>query len=530
MSQCRRRLAIVCWAILFASSPLIADEPSDSLGARMDQLQRRLERLETENGQLRLSLYQTDNVGTQEATQTGAGASSADTICPQACQCPTCSSANAGKGDWKTGWNHGIEWVSPDKGFKVHIGGRTQLDAVWFANNPADLAGAGGSQPPGQDGVAFRRARFRMDGTIHETIDYAIEFDFTNATSRTGPNDEINEINVTAPTDLWFNFKEIPWIGNLRVGNMKEPMGFEHNTSSRWLNFMERSFLQDLFAGPFNNGFSPGVMAYNSWGNDSGMWFLGGFKNNYFNVFGYDVGDGEYAATGRITYTPIFDEHEHKLLHFGLSGSVRDPDQGLLRFRTRSIRNGPANLATVFADTGSFNSSRQWLAGAEVVGVWGPWSMQAEWIGNWSEDATTTAATNTSVAVAPGTALGTVTNYGYYAEVHYFLTGESREYEKKFGAFGRVIPNRNFRWTSGCFEPGAWQLAFRYGATDLRDGIVSGGQLHEYVAGVNWFLNPNMKIQWNYVATQRDFSTAAGGINVNNGLIHGFGMRLAHDF
>ena len=50
--------------------------------------------------------------------------------------------------------------------------------------------------------------------------------------------------------------------------------------------------------------------------------------------------------------------------------------------------------------------------------------------------------------------------------------------------------------------------------------------LQEYVAGVNWFLNPNTKVQWNYVCTERD-SALDGG---DDGLIHGFGMRLAHDF
>lgn len=557
MVRLRKHLAWVCSASLWCGGVLSAEEPQlipfptsaqqaeaaprfdvDDISARVGVLQQRMERLEAENSLLRNSLHQVQSGSGSGVTPANAEGFNhyAEGACPPDCQCPACAAEKNGKGDWKTGWNNGIEFVSPDKAFKVHIGGRTQLDSVWYANDPADFAGAGGASPPGQDAVTFRRARLRADGTIYETIDYVAEFDFANSTSRNGTNDEANTINVTAPTDLWFNFKEVPWVGNVKVGNIKEPMGFEHNTSSRFLNFMERSFLQDLFAGPFNNGFSPGVMIFNSWADDHGMWFLGGFKNNYFNVFGYDVGDAEYAATGRVTYTPIFDEHEHQVLHFGLSGSVRDPDQGQQRFRTRSLRNGPANLATIFGDTGTYTASTQWLGGFEVAGVSGPWSMQAEWIGNWSEESTAVGGkTNTSVFLPAATtaSLGTVYTYGYYAELHYFLTGESREYEKKAGAFGRVVPNKNFRWKDGCFQPGAWQLAFRYGAADLRDGILNGGQLHEYVAGVNWFLNPNMKIQANYVCTQRDFNkatSAATSINVNDGLIHGFGMRLAHDF
>ena len=62
-------------------------------------------------------------------------------------------------------------------------------------------------------------------------------------------------------TDMFVTITEMP-IGNFRVGNFKEPIGLEHLTSSRWLDFMERSYNQDAFYGPFNNGFSPGMMLF----------------------------------------------------------------------------------------------------------------------------------------------------------------------------------------------------------------------------------------------------------------------------
>lgn len=539
MSNLRRLWAGVCWATLWSGSLLSAEPPMpltpqsqpevSDFTQRLDQLQQRLERLEAENGQLKQSLLESRPGIPNGVTPASAERWQADTACPPSCQCPVCAAAKDGKGDWKTGWNHGIEWVSPDKAFKVHIGGRTQFDSVWYGEATSALVGTGGiaGSPHDQDAVAFRRARLRADGTIYETIDYVAEFDFMNSASRDSGganNTEANTINVTAPTDLWFNFKEVPWVGNVRIGNAKEPFGFEHTTSSRFLNFMERSFLQDLFAGPFNNGFTPGILLFNTFDDQHGTWAIGGFKNNYFNVFGYDVGNGEYATTGRLTYTPIFDEEHHQVLHLGAAGSFRDPDGDALRFRTRNLRNGPANLATTFADTGTFTSNNEWMAGAEVAGVCGPLSFQAEWMGAWCQDVVTQAGTKDTVAT--GTSLGNVFVNGYYAEAHYFLTGETREYERKAGAFGRVVPKRNFRWKDGCFQPGAWQLALRYGNADLRDGALNGGLLQEYVAGVNWFLNPNMKIQANYVCMERD--SAIDG--VDGGLIHGFGMRLAHDF
>lgn len=559
MMDLRKHLAWLCSASLWCGTAAMAQEPvtfSPALEAshefdvakRFEQLQQRLDRLEAENGQLRQSLFHTQSGAGNGITPANAEMwnANAEAACPPQCQCPNCAPEKNGKGDWKTGWNNGIEWVSPDKAFKVHIGGRTQFDSIWYQNgegatgatNPyigtngvggilGGPLGTPGAGPHDQDAVAFRRARLRADGTIYETIDYVAEFDLVNSTSRDAggaANTEANTINVVAPTDLWFRFKEVPFVGNVMVGNVKEPFGFEHNTSSRFLNFLERSFLQDLFAGPFNNGFTPGILLHNTFDDQHGTWAIGGFKNNYFNVFAYDVGDGEYATTGRLTYTPIFDEEHHQVLHIGVAGSYRDPDGGNLRFRTRNMRNGPANLATVFADTGTFTSSGETLAGAEVAGVFGSLSFQAEWMGAWCQDVVTQASTKDTVAT--GTSLGTVFVNGYYAEVHYFLTGETREYERKAGAFGRVVPKRNFRWKDGCFQPGAWQLAFRYGNADLRDGALNGGLLQEYVVGVNWFLNPNTKIQANYVCMERD--SAIDG--VDGGLIHGFGMRLAHDF
>lgn len=543
MIHLRKLLAWLCSASLWCGTAAWAEEPAPFYPAadtsndldvvkRFEQLQQRLDRLEAENGQLRQSMFQLPNGQSSGVTPANATTSNGDAACPPACQCPVCAAAKDGKGDWKTGWNHGVEWMSPDKAFKVHVGGRTQFDTVWYQAESGALTGAGGLGS--QDGVGFRRARLRVDGTIYESIEYVSEWDFVNTVNANpgvagapGATTENTVINVTAPTDVWVRFKDIPFIGNIQVGNIKEPIGFEHLTSSRYLNFMERSYNQDLFTGAFNNGFSPGIMAHNTYAEEHGTWAVGLYKNTA-NVFAWNVGDGEGAVTGRVTYLPFLDEECHQLIHIGLSGSLRDPDQNRVRYRTRDMRQGNGSLATVFADTGFFTASQAYFAGAELVGVNGPLSFQAEWIGAWNTDAVSQAS---SATMAPIHALGTVYVQNFYVEGHYFLTGETREYEKKAGAFGRVIPLKNARWKGGCYQPGAWQLAFRYDHADLNDSGVDGGRLNCYTFGVNWFLNPNMKVQANYALTERDRGISqVQTATVDNGLIHGFGMRLAYDF
>ena len=123
---------------------------------------------------------------------------------------------------------------------------------------------------------------------------------------------------------------------------------------------------------------------------------------------------------------------------------------------------------------------------------------------------------------------------GYYVEGLYFLTGEFREYDRKSGDFGRkpVTPCENFFWRQkdGCryFGPGAWQIGMRYSKLDLSNSGLNGGTIQDVTLGINWFWNPNVKWQLNYVITMRDAPAAVG--NVGDGTIHGIGMRFAHDF
>ena len=72
---------------------------------------------------------------------------------------------------------------------------------------------------------------------------------------------------------------------------------------------------------------------------------------------------------------------------------------------------------------------------------------------------------------------------------------------------------------------------FRYEAADLNDDALVGGRVQAYTFGTNWFLNPNLKFQVNYVLTVRDVTRVVGPpVDVDDGVIHGFGVKLAHDF
>jgi phosphate-selective porin OprO/OprP len=424
-------------------------------------------------------------------------------------------------------WNNMAEFKSKDGNFRSHIGGCVQFDITGFDNDSAlvvpQAVGGIGPQP---NSLTLRRARFRADGTVYGNIDYAAEVELANdLTSTTASPGQPVAINP-AITDFWITWTQIPCLGNVRVGNQKEPMGMEHMMSYKFTDFMERSYLQDIVFGPFTNGFSPGITAFN-WADDElATWALGWYGNSS-DVFGYSLGN-DYAMTGRLTCLPYYDEQSdgRYLWHVGASGSLRGPDEGLVRLRTRgNVRSGPpGTLNPIYADTRNMEADAENIAAAETAVQWGPWSVQAEYVAVWVPGAVQ------PFPPAVPVARGTPFFQGGYVEVLWFITGEHRNYNRKLGALDRPMVYTPVQSIKSCGEYclsgcGAWQLGCRYSAMDLNDNGINGGNLQSMTWGLNWFLNPNTKVQFNYDLTHR-----SEVLTVAAGTIHSFGTRFSVDF
>lgn len=426
---------------------------------------------------------------------------------------------------FKPGDEHLLNWDYGNGLFKFYVGGRLQIDAVWYRGDDALTASrtAGGIGRL-DDATNFRRARFEFGGTFYKNIEFLMQWDFINTfnAERTG---NTLAANTPAPTDMWVTFKDVPWLGNVRIGNQKPPISFEHLTSSRFLNFMERSLGFDAFVENQNNGFEMGISAYDTYADERGTWAVGVFKNTR-GIFGWNVGDGEYDVTARITGLPIYESDGATLVHLGLGASHRDLDDDVDRIRARTeLRNGPAVLHNIVAEVQTLGSSRTQV-NPEFVVVYGPWTLQSEYQRVWVADATTPFTGN-----GPRTNHGTAQYQAGYAELLYFLTGEHRYYNRKTAVFGRVTPNENFTGfgmgddCTSCGGLGAWQIGARYSWIDLDNAGIQGGTVHDVTLGLNWFLNPYMKWQWNVEALYRNAPNQA-----HDGWAYGFGTRIAFDF
>ena len=81
-----------------------------------------------------------------------------------------------------------------------------------------------------------------------------------------------------------------------------------------------------------------------------------------------------------------------------------------------------------------------------------------------------------------------------------------------------------------CCCYGGWELAVRYDEIDLEDANVAGGEQGTLVVGVNWLLNPNTRVMFNYFRVDVDGGPQQGG-NINNSLdLDGIGVRVQVDW
>lgn len=94
------------------------------------------------------------------------------------------------------------------------------------------------------------------------------------------------------------------------------------------------------------------------------------------------------------------------------------------------------------------------------------------------------------------------------------------------GFLQRFCQWNNLHWKKGdgYRARGAWQIGVRFSYLALDDKAVQGGRVYDWTAGLNWYLNPNVKVQLNYIAEHRNTP------GVTPGWINGVGLRAAYDF
>ncbi|HEY9030388.1 MAG TPA: porin [Kangiella sp.] len=325
----------------------------------------------------------------------------------------------------------GFTVKTDDVSFSVF--GRVQYDVDIWDGDAFSNADESGSDSE------IRRGRIGISGKIAKDWSGKIEANFNDASGETNLEDAYVKYTGMEGADLL-------------IGKHKEPFGLEENTSSKDITAIERTTITNALSPGKNYGVS-----------------LGGGSNDFTWKFGiYDRGEeGNNIATGfsgRVTTAPIATKDEVFHLGFGYT-------QGRLAGNTYGEADQRLEIHTADEKIGSGSIAGESIMAYNLEAAYsaGPFHAQAEYFdgevdgGSWTND--------TDIE-------------GYYAQVGYILTGESRPYSK--GVFKRVKPKG---------DAGAWEVFGRFSSYEP-----DTDEAETFTVGLNYYANAAVRIGLNYVS------------------------------
>ncbi len=352
---------------------------------------------------------------------------------------------------------------TPDKEFQLRIRGNIHFDTRIFD---------GGSGSP--TSFDLRRARFDLQGILHKYYQFRLQAEMAD-------NPYIR--------NAWVDVSYVPWL-HLRFGQMKPPFSSDWWTLDNRVNFVERAASTPLY--PF---FDRGFWLWGPLFNDTLVWNAGIFTGAGIEP-DYPKGDidDHKDIVGRIFWSPFKNTVNPYLkeLHLCIQGTHGAQSVPTTRFETKGFRTPNYNSDYwAWKDTTMQLGSRSRL-GAEAHWIYGSFLVSSEWIGvqyrgmndnegNFKDED------------------GKITSLSVWTS--YFLTGEKKEVNN-FG-WRDPRPKKNFDLFKGTW--GAWEILARYTHTKTDEEffklrILNGAsRADEYTIGINWALNPMVKIQFNDV-------------------------------
>jgi len=414
---------------------------------------------------------------------------------------------------------------------RVHYDARA-IDSGLDQINDRDTATAA-------SGFEIRRARIGFSG------DYNKQIQFEGVANAVGSTTNFID---TAFINYGYNSA-----ANIRVGRFKQPFSLEENTSSNNIDFMERSYVNQITPGK-----KLGAMLHGA--NDLGFTYAASIYQNDFNQLSNSdgastmgalrlttdlaklakMGDGKYVAhlgygVDRGTYevTPTSSANTAKTAENTTRATIlsfRDENRGLnnvYRLQKAGVVATTAGYGVAGTETIDVDKATNAI---EAALAYGPFKFQAEYA-----DSKFSASSNGRT----DTRLNASVKTNYVAFV-YNITGEdfAKSYSK--GAFGGIKPTSEFMKDYGGVVgngTGAWQVGYRYSTYEvaLNEAVaVSSGTTSYTVTGdtvsryqnspkattqtfsLNWILNSNARVMFNYSTTNFGSSVEALDTDYNS--------------
>jgi phosphate-selective porin OprO and OprP len=360
----------------------------------------------------------------------------------------------------------GFSLSSPNHDYNIGFGGIIQGDGRFFTSgNDKDVGST----------FFLNRVRPILTGSVDKYYNFNITPDFGQG-------------KVTLQ-DTYLNITYWDY-ASLRVGKFKAPLDLERLQSDRDLLFSERSEIQNLVPNR-DTGFSlhgrllDGRVYY-----DAAL--MNGVPNNTAaDTTDIDNNDGK-DFVGRIFATPfeLGETPSLKGLGFGIAGSYGDE-----RGSTTSVYKTYGQSTWFSYKSGVTASGLRARIEPQAYYYWRNFGL----MGAYASDQHSLNRFVTGKKFVDAT--DTFRDDGYFAQASWLLTGEDASY-------GWVKPYRPFDPRNGTW--GAWELGARLSNTSadprqFKLGFVSPTASAktgtEYAAGINWYLNSNVKWQFDYART-----------------------------
>jgi phosphate-selective porin OprO/OprP len=379
----------------------------------------------------------------------------------------------------------------------ISITSRLHFDAGGYDYRPNGPA----TSPQGlNNGVNARRARIGVVGKFFGDWNYSLIYDFGGSSDGFGgavagglPGGGTSGIENAFLSYTGFK----PFGGKMAIegGYMDVNYTLDEATSSNDTTFMERSSAQviavNMAAGDFRSSFGA------RWWNDSfwiGSYVTGPTSGTIHSASSTSpAGTSEQVGVTARAAGQIFSGNGYSV-HIGGDGQwlVKPPQnqitgiQSLTYSDRPELRIDPTSIIT----TGALaNVSGAQIYSVEAAAAIGGLFLQGEYY--WYN-------------IDRNQFTGQPSNKfdGGYAQASYVLTGETRVYNPATASYNGVVPANPASLSSGGW--GAWEIAGRVSQLDLNDDLgrangVAGGRQTVYTAGLNWYVNRNVRFMFNYL-------------------------------